>query len=242
MQGGHDILEMYRKFNPHGRFRTDNRIYTSPPLPKLPCDFKPYSSRSEKLEKFLFFLFIFSSYCSTYIYVVNSWLIHSRYHPWASVGHCIRYNPITNEKKCFPYETIGNQGRCRNNSLSISWDGSCISDQVQYSKFQTFSMLEVKFQLIKVCIFYQFKIFKIDDFYNPIQAQVLQDTEAGQHAQQMISCKKLKRLEENDWSADLQLSLLCHNKDSNWIGRNNNNQQQSTKEIDTILSLSSCSS
>lgn len=182
MQGGHDILEMYRKFNPHGRFRTDNRNYMSPPLHKQPCDFKPYSSR---------------------------------YHPWASVGHCIRYNSITNEKKCFPYETIGNQGRCRNNSLSISWDGSCISDQVQYSKFQTFSMLE---------------------------AQVLQDTEAGQHAQQMISCKKLKRLEENDWSADLQLSLLCHNKDNNWIGRNNNNQQQSTKEIDTILSLSSCSS
>ncbi|KAL9458161.1 hypothetical protein AB3S75_007091 [Citrus x aurantiifolia] len=183
MQEGHDILEMYRKFNQHGRFRMDNRNYMSSPLLEQPCDFKPYSSR---------------------------------YHPWAPVGHCTGYNPIIfqNEKKCFPYETIGNQGKCRNNSLSISWDGSCISDQVQYSKFQTASMLE---------------------------AQVLQGTEAGQHAQEMSSCKKLKRLKENDWSADLQLSL-CHNKDDNCVGMNNNNQQQSTKEIDTILSLSSWSS
>lgn len=77
--------------------------------------------------------------------------------------------------------------------------------------------------------------------YKPIQAQVLQGTEAGQHAQEMNSCKKLKRLKENDWSADLQLSL-CHNEDDNCVGMNNNNQQQSTKEIDTILSLSSWSS
>ncbi|KDO63386.1 hypothetical protein CISIN_1g038268mg, partial [Citrus sinensis] len=45
MQEGHDILEMYRKFNQHGRFRMDNRNYMSSPLLEQPCDFKPYSSR-----------------------------------------------------------------------------------------------------------------------------------------------------------------------------------------------------
>lgn len=90
-----------------------------------------------------FFPFLFLWFIFFYLYAVNSLLILSRYHPWAPVGHCTRYNPIIfqNEKKCFPYETIGNQGKCRNNSLSISW----INDQVQYSKFQTASMLEVKF-------------------------------------------------------------------------------------------------
>ncbi|XP_031256084.1 uncharacterized protein LOC116114073 [Pistacia vera] len=262
IQGRHHILELCHRFDGHGHYRMDNRSIVSSPLLKLPYhDFKTNSSRYQpwalndhfsRSARWSKDLSADKSQVDPTIFqngnkLANSHLFDVKEAITRNTSGPIRPSRFLEDKRWPPRETFENQEQGR---FICSWDDNSAVKSSPDNWMAKSINIDGQFQQNKCSSMftstgYDSKFEKTSpplEEPSKMQAQRLQKEQAQCINEKLLYAEERAENErfKEKCSTDLQLSL-CPKMD-NGETKMNNHHQQSSKDINTILSLAVSSS